>query len=494
VKLLAMGTCSIQATQMGNADYAAAPPVAQSFQVTLAIQAGNFMPPADVGYIWSSHGRGVSDDYGVAVPAPPSATLANIDSSGGNSGASLGCVTNGTFVACKVSTIAPHIRIYDQNLQMVCSEASAVPPFATSTNVSVPIIAGDGSIFIADSAFATRISSTCTVVWQTAVTTDVGALSTKVTPAGDYLTIIGRSGPLTLYNASTGAQIGRPLYVSTSAGGGNSGNFYSDTNDVAAVPGAAAGGTVGGPNVLQRLYYVGQNVTLSQPNNQLFGVDVSAAGLSVESWSAPFYGPSQATPMWNNGTIFTDMCSQDCSGTGNPGPGIGAFADNYPVATLSMVFSVTGLPSYIDANFPFVPGPGAGCFVTGYFGSSAFDCRNPATGATSGGPPEFSIDLDGIIPGEAGTIAPVGDRTVTTDGAGHYVLLVGLKALTSGNGYAAAIRLDNQSLLWSYPLPNNPGNTAPGQFPLLNGTLGSEVCFSSSNSGPQCIGPGQAGQ
>jgi ABC-type Fe3+-hydroxamate transport system substrate-binding protein len=38
VTLAAVGTCSIEATQPGNADYAAAPTVSQSFQVTKGSQ------------------------------------------------------------------------------------------------------------------------------------------------------------------------------------------------------------------------------------------------------------------------------------------------------------------------------------------------------------------------------------------------------------------------------------------------------------------------
>jgi hypothetical protein len=37
VTLVSLGTCTIQATQAGNTNYAAAPPITQSFQVTASL-------------------------------------------------------------------------------------------------------------------------------------------------------------------------------------------------------------------------------------------------------------------------------------------------------------------------------------------------------------------------------------------------------------------------------------------------------------------------
>jgi hypothetical protein len=467
-------------------------------------QAGNFVAPA-TGYLWASHGDMASDQNGTAIAVPPAAKQVSDDDSGGNSGKSLGCTSNGTHVACKIDRDTPHIRVYNADMRILCTAARVscagaygpcIARVPAANDVSVPIIAADGSIFIADSAFATRITPGCTVAWQTPVPVTAGMKSTKVTPAGDYFATVGRSGaPLVEYDASTGAVVGIPLYPSTAAQGGTPLDFYVSTNDVAAIPGVAGGGAIGPPGTLMRIYYAGQNTNLSQPNSRMFAIDVSAEGMTVAAWSAPFWGPNEVTPMWHDGTIYSDTCSTAklCTGPGSPGPQIIAFHDDYPAPRLTIPRSFNpanpgqplSAPGFMDSDFSYVP---SGCFLTRYFHRDLLDCRNPITGLTTGGPPEFSIGLDGILGNdEPGTIAPIGDVTITTDGRGHNVALMGVEALSFNHGYVLALRLDNQTLLWSYRLPSQPNNAA-GQFPLVNGRLGPEVCFSSTSTGPQCLG------
>ncbi len=84
VTLLAIGTCTIQATQSGNADYSAAAPVSRSFTVTVASQTITFGPLSN-------------QTYGSTPPAL-SATTGSGLSVGFNSQTPLVCKVSGTTV------------------------------------------------------------------------------------------------------------------------------------------------------------------------------------------------------------------------------------------------------------------------------------------------------------------------------------------------------------------------------------------------------------
>ena len=75
VTLVAVGTCTIQATQAGNANYAAATPVNQSFQVTQESQ------PITFAFAETYVGNGLSGPWGVAVDAAGDVFIADTQSS-----------------------------------------------------------------------------------------------------------------------------------------------------------------------------------------------------------------------------------------------------------------------------------------------------------------------------------------------------------------------------------------------------------------------------
>src|SRR5580692_1779858 len=390
-------------------------------------QTGSFVVPSTAGILWGSHGDNTSQQNATGIPIPASVAQVWINNANGNSGVSVGCVTNGavapSLVACKTNSISTgsHIQVYNASTgAVVCSDTSA--GVSTHTNVSVPIIAADGSIFIFDDQAATRINSSCAEAWTTSRTgaLSVGGKATKPTPYGDYLLAEATNGMLALYNASTGSLAAGPVWVScqtpsttacTVGGGGTSSSYFVNTNDQACIAGVAEGGSVGATGTLMRCYYVGQNTALSQPNNLLFAVDVTSSAINITSWSAPFNGPSQATPDWTpGGNIVVDACSNGCTPVD---VAIYAFADSWPTSgagALATPWSVCAsgcsltatLPRYIDANMSYNP---YGAILAAYFHSGQLDSRCVGTGLTSGCSAGWTMNLTGSLVGLTGGAA-----------------------------------------------------------------------------------------
>lgn len=491
---------------------------------SLFAQAGNFILPAS-GICGSDHCDQANDQNATAIAAPASASFVGIDNSGGTIGAGIGCTTNGTYFACKVAGAgvgASRIRVYSSSMSG-CGTCTG--PFmwsnhtagvAVDSTVSVPIMAADGSVLFADDNNVTRLTGTGTVAWSVPAAANTGGgQAIKVTPNGDYITVIGRSsangsGCMQTYAATNGAQLGSCVFI-----GGTISEYFINTNDVAGIPGSAQGGTIGPSGTMQVLYYTGCDVIQANPNCQLFSVWIgspSAAtpGVSVGSQlAAQFWGPSEASPMWaavsgfaNGGGIFFDTCGFTCNTSGGPGPGSGSWSDAWPTTGAGGLVNnyviTSTVPSAVTANFPLNP-YASGCYFNSYLRSKYLDCRNLSNGLLTGGVPAYRLDMTGIIPGNSGVIFfASGDKSITTDGAGHMVIILGIQALISttplvvGNGYVVALRWVDSTysvpyVLWYYALLSQP-NDAPTQFPLLNGTSGTQTCFGGKNSGPQCIG------
>lgn len=493
-------------------------------------QAGNFVAPS-AGYCWTAHCSNYSDGNATALSIPSVPVAVSIDANAPPNLEGLGCVTNGSWTACRLkNTTGPNLVVYNAALGRICSNLTAIPPWSelVSDDVNIPAIAVDGSVLFSDLNFVRRVDPHCNVVWPAAASNQ-SYQGLKLTPNGDYLVTNG-NGALQEYNASTGALVGSATWVSTCStppcSAGSSASFYRSLgNDIAMVPASQIPGG-GSSGTLSRIYYVGQLTTCSpyptctpsaNPSNRLFAIDVKSTGLYIESWSGLFWGPSGSTPDWNGGTIYEDMCTNGVGSNcptqgGNPGPGTIGFVDNWPASgnvglapsfcsagsavtvpssggAGSVVCGVSAYPAVINAFMSWVP---SGCYLVSYLSGSKLDCRNPTNGSTSGGV-AFSLPLTGIIPNIPGASGiawnVLGEKTITTDGSGHYIAIMTLFS-TSQLSYVAAIRLDTHTLLWAWPNIGQTGSTPnepDGQFPLSVGANGNQVCFTSKVTGPQCL-------
>ena len=120
IALAKPGTCTVQATQAGDATYNPAPPFSQSFKVSRASQMINFGALADAALAQSPVGVGANASSGLAVNF--TTTTPSVCTSGGTDGATIALVTPGT---CTVRATQAGDATY-----------KAAPPFSQSFKVS----------------------------------------------------------------------------------------------------------------------------------------------------------------------------------------------------------------------------------------------------------------------------------------------------------------------------------------------------------------------
>ncbi len=194
VTLLSAGSCGIQATQGGNATYAAAPPVWISFNVALALQTLTFSAPAAPTYggapvtLMASAGSGLPVTFTSLTP-----TVCSV------SGALLTALGGGT---CTVAADQAGNSQYAPATQVVQTvQAVASAPLPSSTTLSVSPIPGLTLQPIGLTATVTGVAPTGTVQFLDGS----NAL-------GGPVTLVGGSAQLTISTLTTGAHTLNAVY------------------------------------------------------------------------------------------------------------------------------------------------------------------------------------------------------------------------------------------------------------------------------------------
>jgi hypothetical protein len=247
VTLVAAGTCTLQSTQAGNTNYAAAMPVNQSFQVTQTGQTINFGVLAD-------------QPLGTA-PFTVSATASSGLAVGFASTTSAVCTVSGSTVTlvalgtCTIQATQAGNTSYaaatavNQNFQITHgSQAITFGPLANQVLGSAPFgISATASSGLAV-GFASTTSTVCTVSGSTVTLIALGTCTIQATQAGNTnyaaatpvsqsLQVTSNSQTITFGALSNRALGTLPFTVGATASSGLTVSFNSQTTRVCAVLG-----------------------------------------------------------------------------------------------------------------------------------------------------------------------------------------------------------------------------------------------------------------
>jgi hypothetical protein len=282
VTLVAVGTCTIQATQTGNSNYSAAAPVNQSFQVTQTSQTITF-------------GALSNEPFGTA-PLTVSATSSSGLTVSFASLTSAVCTVSGatvTLVAAGTCTI--------QSTQAGNSNYSAAESVnqsfqVTQTNQTIAFgplsnkVLGTAPFTLSASAssglavgFASLTSSVCTVSGATVTLVAAGTCTIQATQAGNsnYSAAAPVNQSLQVTQASQKITFGplsnkvfgtAPFTVSASASSGLAVSFASLTSSVCTVSGATVTLVAPGTCTIQATQAGNANYSAATPVNQSFQV------------------------------------------------------------------------------------------------------------------------------------------------------------------------------------------------------------------------------
>jgi len=330
VTLVAAGVCTLQATQAGNANYAAATPVNQSFQVTQASQTITF-------------GALSNQPYGTA-PFTVSATASSGLAVSFGSTTSAVCTVSGatvTLVAAGTCTIqatqagnANWAAATPVNQSFQVTQASQTISFGALSNqpfgaAPFPVSATASSGLAV--SFASATAAVCTVSGATVTLVATGTCTIQATQAGNTnyaaATPVNRSFLVTrgsqtitfgtLSNQPFGAA---PFPVGATASSGLAVSFASTTPAVCAVSGATATLVATGTCTIQATQAGNTNYAAATPVNRSFLVTRGSQTISFGTLSNRAFGtaafPVSATASSGLPVSFNAQTTKVCKISG----------------------------------------------------------------------------------------------------------------------------------------------------------------------------------
>ena len=350
VTLVAVGTCSIDAAQAGNPNYAAAVDVAQSFTVSKGSQAITFA--ALVGQTYGAAPFGVSASASSGLPVTFVSTTAAVCTVAGNT------VTMVAAGTCTIQAQQPGNRNYNAatsiNQSFTVAKASQTISFGTLANqtygaapFSVTATASSGLPV----AFASLTPGVCAVSAGTVTLTTGGTCTIQASQAGNanYLAAtavnqsftIGKVSQTIAFGALADKSLGAaPFVVSATASSGLPVGFASLTGSVCAVSGntvtlwtsgtctiqaSQAGNASYGaaPSVSQSFSVglAGQTISFGAIPEQILGTIPSALTAAASSGLAVTFTSMTGSVCAVNGTLLTLLtvgtCTVQAAQTGN---------------------------------------------------------------------------------------------------------------------------------------------------------------------------------
>jgi len=299
VTLAAVGTCTIQATQAGNANYAAAPPVNQSFQVTQGSQTITYAAPSN-------------QPFGAALTV--SATASSGLTVSFNSLTTKVCTVSGTtvtLVALGTCTIqatqagntnyaaAPPVNQsfqVTQGSQTITFAALSNQPFG-SPPFTVSATASSGLTV----SFNSQTTKVCTVSGTTVTLVAIGTCTVQAKQAGSSnwaaATPVNQSFQVTQENQTiTFAELpnqpfgSAPFTVSATTSSGLTVSFNSQTTTVCTVSGTTVTLVAGGTCTVQATQAGNTNYAAAKPVNQSFQVTQESQTITFGALSNRSYG------------------------------------------------------------------------------------------------------------------------------------------------------------------------------------------------------------
>jgi hypothetical protein len=371
----------------------------------------------------------------------------------------LGCSGNAQIVACTFNGAADNLAVYDYAGVRRWTSGTLLTDKAYT---SAPVVLANGDILAADDTQLVRFSPTGGIVWQAALVDGGTPISTV--PMGNGVILVGTyGGPLYTFDDTTGALLGT-LFVRRSP---DDAGFFETINTPAAA----------GARAYVAMHH--QTAGVPDPDHRAWLVAVDVDRASAEpmtmAWHFEFGGPSGASPLLINRTIYFDG---DRAAPGAPkDPHIFAVADAGGAPAEIWRRRVAGS---VVASFARDPRPGAGLWTYSLL-SPWLLRRSSATGAVL-----QAVNVDELV-ADAGRHVPLSAMSIASPWWQPTMLLIAT-AFNGGSTAALAVDLGSSTLRWKVTLADYDGGFAGGQFPILVGAGGPRVVFSSYGSGVRAIG------
>ncbi|MGH2543071.1 MAG: PQQ-binding-like beta-propeller repeat protein [Ardenticatenaceae bacterium] len=396
----------------------------------------------------------------------------------------LGCVSNGTDVACTFGRQEDELCNRDTLIAYGYADLSG-DPFRKWTSgdvlnctafTSAPLMDVEGGVITADSTRVVRFAANGDVLWQT-VTPGGRPVSPVITSNG-IIVLATSQGPIYAYDNQTGALIDNLILTE------GSGRY--DTNNTAAVRDNRA--------------YITTDHRHSSMHGRLYAVDVVLpegydptdpstyrdADILQDVWYVRVGGPSGASPLVISDTVYFD--GDRLTPESPYGPHIFAVRDEGSQGTIEWTLP---MPGDLRASFAEDPRGGLWAVPTGALlpDENELLTRIAAEDLDGDGQGDVleTLSLDMLVDAE-GIHVPTSAMTIAGDPADP-IMIVGTTARDeAGNPmstFVLAINLNARSLLWEIALP---GASTAGQFPIALGEYGPRIFFTNRTRGTWVIG------
>ena len=393
----------------------------------------------------------------VGLTAPPTGQSIQIDTLSGGAGIGLGCSSNGTIFACSFGSVGgSNLIVYDADGNRIY----AAPPALLNQNArkSAPIVFTDGMVLAADNLHLLLINpQTATVQWMTTKPDTSSTISPVLVGGSIVLLATQGLGAISTYDLATGALLST-FYISSPL----CGNF--DTENTPAVN-------------LQRVYIVSACIAdLSQGG--LAAVDVVAngptRGVMSQAWLYQFVGPSGASPLFTNGTVFFD-------GLASAGSAQGTFMAVHDTLNGPILLWQQTFGSHFAANAGQDPRGGIWIFPTGQ--PNLYRLSN-----TSG-----SFLQTFAVPVPAGQTGPYlpSSAVSLSKAANNDIILTfgGVSSTHTGPAIVATEDISTGTNAWYYEIGGPAGNMTAAQFPIATDAAGlTRIAFPGSLAGTYFVG------
>jgi outer membrane protein assembly factor BamB len=396
----------------------------------------------------------MSDQTGLTVPTGAVTSLWH-DTSVQGSVYGLGCSSNATVAVCSFTNgfLKPTtLREYRADGTKLWS--STVLKGGTAY-YSAPMVDPNGGAIAADNTKVVRFRPDGSVAWQTA--TPGGNPISPVITDDAAIVLATEKGPVSAYDAATGALIAKLSISDTLTIGGIATTGIFDTVNTPAVNG-------------NRIYVSTQfrdSAGKVRPYGRLYALDLDrAAGTLTAAWHYDFQAPSGTSPTlaFPGGvpTIFFDGSGPTAGGSGKPQ--IFAVRDLGDHPELAWKFQMSSLPQASPAL-----DPRGGVWVFSPY-SPTLSRLDLATGAVL-----QTINVDTVV-NQSGVHVPSSAMTMSGTPANPVMTISATPALTQ-NSYIVAIDLNTGKALWEVRVDQSKGlsGVSFGQFPIAQRADGRPV-------------------
>jgi sugar lactone lactonase YvrE len=488
---VAVGTCTIQAAQAGNANYAAATAVSQNFNVTQGSQTIEFaeLPPQVYGTAPFAVLATASSGLAVSFSASPASVCTVSVSTVTLTGVGV-CTIQATVAATTNYAAATASRAFE--VQQASQTITFLPLQNVAYGATVPALSASSSSGLSV-AFAATASSAgvctvagtavtlvgvgvCGIVATVAATTNYAAATPVtqgflVTQASQTITFVGPANQV--FGATVPA-------LSATAGVGMTVTFTSLSPGICLVSGATVTLVSVGTCYIQATQPGNANYAAATAVTQNFSVTQGSQTITFGTAPAPVYGggPVQVSATATSGlpVSFNSETTGVCTVAG---------ATVTPIAGGACTIQATqaGNTNYAAATAvtqTFQVAQASQSISFGTLSSQAYGTTPPALSASASS--GLAVSFASVMPGDTG-ICSVSGTTVTLLGLGT----CWIQATQAGNAnYAAApsasqsfsVTLGSQTITFA-PLSNKPFGSAPFTV-SAQASSGLAVSFSSA--------------